>query len=326
MAIDKPGIYQMPAEEYHADPCPVPSLSRSIAKKLIDQSPEHAHRKHPRLGGAGDIVPNKAMDMGSAVHTLLLDQGTQLVEMQSTYGPKHERAGEPVDDFMTKAAKEERNYIRERGGVPILKCDMPKIERCAEVAKSKLLKLQDGAGFFAPGQSEAVIAWQEGDIWLRIMVDRLPNDPALPMYDLKITGMSAAPGQWERRLQTEYAFQDAFYRRGLKAVRGGNPQPMRFIVIEDQEPHGTTIQAAADTLQQIADEEVEEAIQTWRRCMRKNDWPGYPPFTAWIEPTSWQMTKHEYRKMRNDFMDDHPTPEMIANIQRIEQQIGGPLK
>ncbi|MBK8009562.1 MAG: hypothetical protein IPK23_14905 [Rhizobiales bacterium] len=47
--ITKPGIYQMPAPDYFADPCPAPSLNQSLAKVLLDQSPLHAFYEHPRL-------------------------------------------------------------------------------------------------------------------------------------------------------------------------------------------------------------------------------------------------------------------------------------
>ena len=43
------GIYNILAEQYHADPCVTASLSSSIAKILIEQSPMHAWMAHPRL-------------------------------------------------------------------------------------------------------------------------------------------------------------------------------------------------------------------------------------------------------------------------------------
>lgn len=42
--IDEPGIYDMEPEQYHADPVIQPSLSASIAKRLIDRSPWHEQR------------------------------------------------------------------------------------------------------------------------------------------------------------------------------------------------------------------------------------------------------------------------------------------
>ena len=38
--------------EYHADPAPEPSLSRSLAHTLLTRSPRHAWQAHPRLNPA----------------------------------------------------------------------------------------------------------------------------------------------------------------------------------------------------------------------------------------------------------------------------------
>ena len=45
--IGKAGIYTLSAEAYHADPCPEPSLSASIANVLLQRSPAHARIQHP---------------------------------------------------------------------------------------------------------------------------------------------------------------------------------------------------------------------------------------------------------------------------------------
>ena len=46
MKIELPGVYDMPAEDYHADPCLEPSLSASIAKTMIFDTPWHVWTKH----------------------------------------------------------------------------------------------------------------------------------------------------------------------------------------------------------------------------------------------------------------------------------------
>lgn len=77
---------------YHADPCPSPSLSQSIAHTLITQSPRHARLEHPRLGGQ-QRASTKAMDEGAILHKLLLGAGADFEMVVA-------------DDWRTKAAKE----------------------------------------------------------------------------------------------------------------------------------------------------------------------------------------------------------------------------
>ena len=47
-------LVRMPARDYHADPGETPTLSASIAKRIVNESPLHAWLKHPRLGGLPD--------------------------------------------------------------------------------------------------------------------------------------------------------------------------------------------------------------------------------------------------------------------------------
>ena len=53
MTITEPGVYEMPAEEYHADPVEGGSLSSTGARRLLEMAParwryEQAHPSPPR--------------------------------------------------------------------------------------------------------------------------------------------------------------------------------------------------------------------------------------------------------------------------------------
>jgi hypothetical protein len=305
--IDQPGIYlNISAKEYHADPCPAPSLSRGIAQMLVERSPMHAFHNHPRLTPPDPIDESGAsrvMDMGSVVHSMVLGRGASVVPLSAVYGAKHDRAGEPVTDYATKAAKEERQALRDAGYIPILPHELPLLQRASASVVRMLHAHEDGGGFFAPGQSEAVVVWREGDLWLRCMVDRLPDDPMLSPYDLKMTKLSANPVDWCRRYRSAYAFQDAFYRRGIAAVRGITPPPMRFVVGELDAPHGVSVMTSAPSLEAIANAQVDRAIQLWEQCIRNNRWPGYPAFTAHIEATAWQLTEMDEQALRDEIME-----------------------
>ena len=296
-----PGIYQMDAAAYHADPCPAPSLSNSVAKVLIRQSPLHAWTLHPKFGG-GKIDPSRVMDIGSAMHAMMLGCRDKVVPIGTVYGPKTKRKdliGLPVTSYASDAAQEDRDMIRDAGDIPVLFHEWEALQRAELTAMQQISVADDGPGFTASGTSEAVILANDNGLWLRCMVDRLPHDRKLPPYDLKATKLSAAPGGWERRLQTEYAFQDAFYRRVIRLALGYEPGPMRFIVVEIDPPHGVAIMAASPMLAEIAEREVERAIRMWRECLTADRWPCYPPHTAWVDPTGWQVTQSEEAAARD---------------------------
>lgn len=288
--VEKPGIYDMPEAIYHADPCQDPSLSNSIARILLDQSPMHARYAHPRLNLEREAFEvTSTMEFGTALHKLLLGKGSAIVEVKA-------------DDYRTKLAKEVRDAARESGSVPLLSEAYERVHICADSVLEQMKQREDCAEFFAPGRSEAVMIWRKGDIWCRGMVDRLPDDPKAPIFDVKSTGMSANPIEWDRRMVKAYRTQDRFYAQGSKILRGATPQPMRFIVAEMKAPFAVSVLTPAPSLQSLADEDVARAQKIWGDCLKKDEWPGYP-HTAHIEAPNWLLREAEEQAMRDDALE-----------------------
>ncbi len=302
--INKPGIYEISETEYHADPVCEPSLSRGIAHLLITRSPMHAHYAHPRLGKGKPIEASKVMDAGSAVHSLVLGAGAKLVALEGKYGPKHEQAGKPFLDYKTAAAALERDALREAGHIPCLQHELPELRRAAAAVTKQLRWHQDGADFFAPGQSEVMVVAKIGAIWARILVDRLPVDHRAPAYDLKMTKLAATPASWERQIIEKYAFQCAFYRRVLYEALGYDRPATRFVVGELDAPHGASMMCAAPTLMAIADGEVDRAFRMWDQCVMEDRWPSYPTYTAHVEAPVWKQLSEEDRVYRDEQMKE----------------------
>jgi hypothetical protein len=275
--IIAPGVYDMAADRYHSDPCPVPSLSSSIAKKLVRQSPMHAHYAHPRLGGNGGGTPTQAMDDGTILHAIILGKGGDIEVIEA-------------DDFRTNAAKAARDAARAAGKTPILAHKLTALRATAHAIRKNIEAHPAARRLLGPGKAEQAMIWEEDGVWFRSLVDWMPEG-GRGLMDLKTTGLSAAPGEFERKLIHDYAFQDAFYARGYKALMGVYPDPMLFVAAETEEPCGVSVMAAALTLRAVAEAEVERAVRTWRHCMTTNEWPGYPPFVASVEAPNWLITK-----------------------------------
>ena len=288
--IVTPGTYDLAPDVYHSDPCPVPSLSCSIAKKLLKQSPMHAHYAHPRLGAGGDFTPSAAMDDGTILHTMLLGKGGDIAAIQA-------------DDFRTKAAKEARDEARAAGKTPVLAHKLDALRANADAARRQIEAHPDARALFGPGAPEQAMIWEENGVWFRSLVDFMQSDRRKPLLDLKTTGLSAAPGEWERRLVSEYALQDAFYARGFRALTGITPPPMQFIILETDAPYGVSVMAAAPTLRAVAEAQVERAIGIWRQCMTTGEWPGYPPFIAHVEAPSWLLSQMDDEAARQEFIE-----------------------
>lgn len=283
--IDAPGFHDITAAEYHADPCPQPSLSASIARKLVKQSPLHAWHHHPRLNPAGhDDETSDAATAGTILHALLLGKGDEIEVIDAP-------------DYRTGVAKAARAAAIAAGKVPVLAHKLDELHACAEAARKQILQHPDAALLYEPGVSEQAMVWQEGAVWCRALVDRTPYDTSLPLLDLKTTALSAAPADWERRLLSEYYLQAAFYERGAHFLGRPVKHPLLFIVVEQTAPFGVSVMACDPTLRAVAEAEIERAIRTWSDCLRNNRWPGYPTQTAYVAAKPWQIDALQFQQM-----------------------------
>jgi hypothetical protein len=287
--IDQPGLYSdIPAPEYHADPCPTPSLSASMAKIILDQSPLHGFFRHPRLGGSVERYDStRPQQIGVAAHRLLLGKGADLVFVDS-------------EDWRTVKAKAERDQALAEGKAPILRCDYHRVEDAVNAAFDTLIAYPELRGLAdAKGLAETVIAWQEGDIWCRGLVDFLDPERGVRV-DLKTTSASAHPASVSRRLfGSGVEVQDRFYHRGLQAL-GQRHERSLFIVLEMDEPYGLSVAELDPEAQELGDSKTTKAISLWGRCLREQRWPGYEPRIASIGPPPWHQAEWIDREAAND--------------------------
>lgn len=274
-----PGIHHgMDEATYHADPTPFPSLSSGIIRALR-RSPAHAYHQHPRLGGAVS-ASSQAQEDGTVLHGLILGSDSRVSVVDAA-------------DWRTKVAQQERDAARDAGLVPMLAA---RYEALCGVADKIAHNMPD----LPPGAPEATLIWQEGETWCRARVDWLPRDPTLPLYDLKTTGLSADPAQWQRNLVSSYCIQAAWYLRGARAL-GLKPREFTFIVAETAPPHGVSLLACAPSLLAYAEREIDHAMAVWRRCLAAAEWPGYPREIAYVEAPGWLLEQQEERDLMEQY-------------------------
>jgi hypothetical protein len=202
----KPGIYtDMTAADYHADPCPNPSLTQSVAKVLLQRSPLHAWHAHPRLNPDYQHDDATKFDIGNIAHKMLLGRGKEIVVLEG------------FDDWRTKAAKEARDEAAAAGKLAVLGKHAARADRMVNAARAQLELRGLGDLFGADGDSEAVVAWIEDGFWFRQMIDWLSDD-RLIFADYKTTDESAAPDALARKMVNDgWHIQAAMGERGLSA-------------------------------------------------------------------------------------------------------------
>lgn len=278
ITLDKAGIYQLPADVYHADPCPAPSLSSTLAKTMIAQSPLHAWDKSPLLNPNYEPTDSKTFDIGRAAHRAVLGQGEGYVAIPNDMLASNGAAS-------TKAAKEFIEEARASGLTPLKADEVDQIGTIADKVRAKL----DRMGIdIDPAHSEVTAIAQIDGVWCRAMIDNAPTDPRQPLYDLK-TCEDASPQAVERSIMNYgYQLQAQHYIDVWKAATGED-RAFCFVFVEKKSPHEVTLARIANGTMVIARKQAIRAREMWANCIKAQSWPGYPDGIMEIDlPAYWQ--------------------------------------
>jgi hypothetical protein len=277
-------IADLAAADYHADRTGgAPSLSSSIANLLINRSPLHAWTAHPRLNPNWEPQVDDKFDIGTVVHALLL-QGLNVMEVLS------------FPDFKSNAAKEARDAARANGRVPLLTKHAKHVEEMVNAVAPQLEQFDVDPIPLTGGKPEQTMVWQDTQtgVWCRARLDWLHDDLSA-IDDLKTTSRSANPEAWSRNL---YSYgcdvQAAFYLRGLKAMAPRSQMiatTWRWLVVETTPPYALSVVTPGPAVLALADEKVDYALATWKRCLETDTWPGYPRRVATAELSAWEEAR-----------------------------------
>jgi len=272
--------------DYHDDPCPVPSLSHSLAKTLIGRSPRHAQLKHPQLNPNFTSEEKEAFDAGNAAESMLFGLG----KIESL----------PFENYRTKEAQVKRDAARSAGRIPVLIDKMSALHEMRCAALDAIGANPDLSGLtLDDGDAQRVCIWTEetdfGTIWIRSKLDWISRERDL-IIDYKTTSASAHPETWVKGLLNSNGdLQPAFYLRANKAT--GGPQRKKahfvFLVQETYPPYSCSFVGVGPSLLQLGESKMERSFTLWGECMATKVWPGYPGRIVYPDPPAWAMQKLE---------------------------------
>jgi hypothetical protein len=251
------------AAEYHASA----GFSSTLARALILRTPAHAKAVADGHGPASD-----AMDMGTAVHQLLLrDDRVDVLDF---------------DSFRTNDAKAARDQSRAQGRIPLLRHKWEEAQQIADRVREQLVALDLDPIPFTEGTAEHVIRWQENDVDCRAMLDWLRDDLTV-IDDLKTTS-DASPRGFQRKVWSlRYDIQASFYRRAVAAYYDVQPR-FRWVAVETEYPYLVTVHEPDRQALANADERVNRALEIWRDCVETQTWPGYDDLVNQVGPVPWE--------------------------------------
>ena len=260
------GIHRISDIRYHADPCVNPSLSSTIGKKLIFQSPKHAWHASPRLNPDHEPMVKKAFDVGKAAHSMILGTGAPIADIPDDYLASNGAVS-------TKKAKEFVEQARADGKVPI-KSDEA---RNVDLMKARLIMTLREADINLMATDSEVTAIADIDgVTCRAMIDNAPSDPTRPyLYDLKTTTDASLDAVMRSIMNYGYDFQAAHYLETWKAATGED-RSFRFIFQEKTAPFEVCLVELHEDSLIMGKKKTARAREIWRNCVSSNHWPGYP--------------------------------------------------
>ena len=278
------GLVEATAAQYHADDlADSPTLSKSIIQILLNQSPAHARFSHPKLNPEFERKEEEKFALGTVAHQVFLE-GLAAVAIV------------PYDNWTTKAAKGLRDEARANGLIPLLAKDFERVEAMVVTVRSWLTT--NHPALFVGGKAEQTITWEDRGVLCRARLDWLLADNS-EIHDLKSTSRSANPEQWCRSSLFSIGadIQAAFYTRGVEAVAGVRPE-FKFVVCETEPPHALSVIAMGPDVLTLADKKIDYALDLWRRCLERDQWPAYPARVAYADLPPWEESRWLAREER----------------------------
>jgi len=271
--ITEPGVYDIPNDVYHADPCPEGSLSNSGAKLLMpvpfkgcpkkfdyDRRTEPEHKNH--------------YDFGHVAHKLVLGEGD---EIDVVNAPAWNRK---MDAGTNSNTHKEAAY--DAGHIPILQKDFNKAEDMARAVKDHAF----AGKLFESGKPEQSLFWRCKDtgIMCRARLDWMPTGNLFADYKTcrqtvtedDLTRTTANLGYW---------LQAAWYLDGIRTLGLCDDPQFLFVFQETAPPHIVTVAQLSPDYLEWGRMAALKARSIFAECQRTGDWSAdYNPDVVTIGP------------------------------------------
>lgn len=278
MTISEPCVvYDMPEADYHADPCPEPSLSSTMAKTIIKPGGPALLRwqmTHPR-------VEKRAFDFGHAAHEKILGRGMGVVEIPAEYLTSSGAVSSKAE------AKAWLSAQRDAGLVPLKAEEIAQIGDMAEALLANPLAaelLTQGSG--QPEVSMFSVDDTTGQ-WMRGRLDFLANQQLI--VDYKTSGVPVDADSWTRQSWAYgYHIQAAHYlRMGVQLGCLDPDSEFVFVAQSKTAPYLVSVFRLDDEALQLGYRLVDRALTVWDRCLTTGEWPGMPQTIQTITVPKW---------------------------------------
>ena len=298
MKILKQGVhYDVPSKVYHADCGSRPSLSSSIAVKMIEESPEDAMLAHPRLNPDHEEVHKKIFDIGTAAHVMLCERTTNgIVAVKPENFPSAGKEAKVPGGWTNGAIKAERARIYASGMTPILQKEFDELVPMVARAKEFMADTKYAESFERAKPEVTILFTDEASngqrVLCRVRLDLYDQLLGI-VYDYKTGAGLGNPRTFEQRAKNlKYPMKSMLYARGVNCA--GLPfQEFVFLHQSTKPPFACSISSLSPEMEGIAVSESQRAIDLWQRCLKAKKWPSFGHQLNFVEAKPWDLAAEE---------------------------------
>lgn len=261
--IDKPGVYDIPIEAYHGQPCAGPSISSSGLRTIWSESPAHYWAKSSLNPDREPEEFNEALALGKAAHHLLLGE--------SHFRDHFAIRPEMYKDYRSGEARSWKESVIKEGRVPLTDAMMKAVHGMHR-SLSKHPVVQAG---ILNGEIEKSLIWQDEEtgIWLKVRPDAIPNDSG-DYSDLKTTTNVTRRAIENTIKDFGYQMQGALIGMAAEAVLGVPMQSFSLVMVEKTSPYCVRVVSLKDDDLKRGVRQIRIALQMFADCLKTGEWYG----------------------------------------------------
>jgi exodeoxyribonuclease VIII len=249
--------YNMPASEYHR----LPRASKSGLDKIA-RSPAHYKCRDQK-------EPSKAMRIGTALHSLVLEGVAPLV----------------MPEFSGKGSVALRDEWKQAHAGALVLSEDEALDVHGMAASIALHPIAGPAFARKDGRAEVSALWTCPDTGVEC---KSRFDWLLPsaIVDLKTTA-DASPDAFARSVASyRYHCQDAFYSQAAASC-DLSVDHFLFVVVETSAPYAVAIYQLDDEARDIGRRLYLRDLRRLKECRERNEWPGYPTDISTLSLPKW---------------------------------------
>lgn len=259
----------VPASVYHARH---PGLVSKSALDLVHRSP--LHYKSWLDGAEEELTP--ALAFGAAFHCALLEP--DVFDREYASAPDFGDCRKP-DNRKARDAWREKNASRKR----LSESDDDAITRMVEAVQGHPL----AGRMMRDGEPELTVRWTDADTGLQCKSRADYYVRSLGMIvDIKSTCDASYQAFRRDIVNYRYHVQDGLYRDGFAAA-GAPVKHFVFVAVEKTPPYAIGVYTLDDAGVAIGYAAAHQDIATLAKCIKSNEWPGYPVSIRTIDLPPW---------------------------------------